>query len=226
MAVAPVDRRPNPTHADEEMAASRLSDSLPDPAIVIDSLGRVRWGNAAAESTFGRSVQDSIGLSGLDLVHPDDLELVLRSLESVKNKAVGVPIEVRLHVGDGWRLMELVGAPVEWLDEDAVLLTLRDLTQRRRFEVEHDHDSRFRTLVQNSPAVTMLVSPNGTLMSVSCPDPVPGTRSRNGLGSTVGRYRSGRRPPDAGRRIGAGADRGPGCRSGEGHGEPLPASQC
>ncbi len=63
--------------------------------------------------------------------------------------------------------MELVGAPVGWFHDGAILLSLRDLTQRRRFELVHDHDARLRSLVHNSAAVTMLVSPDGCIQSVS-----------------------------------------------------------
>ena len=151
----------------DERNLARLLGDLPDIVFVVDSSGRLRWANHAGESLFGRSLHDSIGLSGLDYVHPDDLELVLRSLTSVQNKEIGTPIEIRFRTPAGWRLMELVGTPVAWLEDGALLLVLRDLTQRRRFELVHDHDARFRSLVQNSAAVTMLVSPDGIVESVS-----------------------------------------------------------
>ena len=106
-------------------------------------------------------------MSGLDLIHPDDIEFVLLSLLSIHGKEIGSPIEVRVSTTSGWRLVELVGAPVSWLEEGAVLLSLRDLTERRRFEVAHDHDARLRSLVHNSCSITMLVSPVGTVESVS-----------------------------------------------------------
>ena len=56
---------------------------LPDAVIVLDPQGRLQWGNHAAERLFGRSLHESIGLPALELVHPDDVELVLRSLASL-----------------------------------------------------------------------------------------------------------------------------------------------
>lgn len=152
---------------DHEQTLARLLEELPDAAITIDSQGRVMWGNRAAESLFGRTRAESIGMSGLDFIHPDDLELVLLSLLSIHGKVVGSPIEVRLATPAGWRLVELVGTPVSWFAEGAVLLSLRDLTERRRFEVAHDHDARLRSLVQNSCSITMLVSSEGIVESVS-----------------------------------------------------------
>jgi diguanylate cyclase (GGDEF)-like protein/PAS domain S-box-containing protein len=150
-----------------DQGPTALIDALPDPVIVVDGRGTIRWGNQRAERLFAMTLADSIGLDGLERVHPDDLELVLRSLGSIQAKEVGTPIEVRLHTAAGWRLMELVGAPVSGFGDDAVILSLRDLTERRQYELVHDHDSRLRSLVQNSAAITMLVSPDGCIESVS-----------------------------------------------------------
>jgi diguanylate cyclase (GGDEF)-like protein/PAS domain S-box-containing protein len=162
-----LDPAPSQALAANEHLLVRLLDELPDSVIVVDPRGILQWGNRTAETTFGRSIADSVGVSGLDLVHPDDLELVLLSLASVQEKRVGSPIEIRLLTATGWRLMELVGSPVTWLSEGAVLLTVRDLTQRRQYEIVHDHDARLRSLVQNSAAITMLVSPDGCIQSAS-----------------------------------------------------------
>jgi diguanylate cyclase (GGDEF)-like protein/PAS domain S-box-containing protein len=162
-----LDPAPSQGLAANEHILVRLLDELPDSVIVVDSTGILQWGNRTAETTFGRSIADSVGVSGLDLVHPDDLELVLLSLASVQEKRVGSPIEIRLLTATGWRLMELVGSPVTWLSDGAVLLTVRDLTQRRQYEIVHDHDARLRSLVQNSAAITMLVSPDGCIQSAS-----------------------------------------------------------
>lgn len=140
---------------------------LPDAAIVLDDQGVLRWGNHAAERLLGRVLDESVGLSALDLVHPDDLEMVLRSFASVQRKEVGTLIEVRARAANRWRLLEVIGAPVDWFGEPAVLFSLRDLTERRRFEVAHNREARFRSLVQNSAAVTILVSPTGRVDSVS-----------------------------------------------------------
>ncbi|HEX3980905.1 MAG TPA: diguanylate cyclase [Acidimicrobiales bacterium] len=159
------------THTDlpveDEKSLIRLLDELPDAVIVIDAHGIVQWVNRTAGTLFGRPSADAIGVTGLDLVHPDDLEMVLLSLSSVQAKHVGSPIEIRLRTTGGWRLMELIGSPVGWFQPGAILLTVRDLTQRRRYEIVHDHDARLRSLVQNSAAITMLVSPDGCVQSVS-----------------------------------------------------------
>ena len=146
---------------------AELVAELPDVVLVLDNAGRVQWGNHAAERMFGRNLIDSIGFSTLDLVHPEDLELVLRSFASVQRKEIGTLIEVRAKSVSGWRLLEVIGAPVTWSGEAAVLFSMRDLTDRRRFEVARSEEARFRSLVQNSAGITILVSPKGMVDSVS-----------------------------------------------------------
>ncbi len=140
---------------------------LPDGVLVVDKQGNIVWGNRSAERMFGRALEDWRGVSGLSLVHPDDHEFVLRAMTTVQDKDVGSPIEIRLKAATGWRLIELVGTVTTWEGEPAILLSMRDLTERRRFELAQGHEARFRSLVHNAGSVIMLVSPDGVIESVS-----------------------------------------------------------
>ena len=139
---------------------------LPEAVFVLDSVGAVRWANHAAERMFGWSIAEWIGRSAIELVHPDDVELAVLSLDSVQQKAVGTAIEVRVQTATGWRLVEVIGAPLPEVG-DAIVMCLRDLTERRRWEVAADEEAKFRSLMQNAAAVTMLVSSDGTVAATS-----------------------------------------------------------
>src|ERR1700684_2534145 len=89
---------------------ARLLNAFPEIVVVLDALGNVLWAHDLAIELFGRSLESAIGTSGIDLVHPDDLEIVLRSLETVQSKTVGSPLEIRAKIGDAWRLIELIGS--------------------------------------------------------------------------------------------------------------------
>jgi diguanylate cyclase (GGDEF)-like protein/PAS domain S-box-containing protein len=145
----------------------RILTDLPDVVIVVDGMGRLEWGNRTAEEFFGRSLRDTAGLSGLDFVHPEDLEFVLRSLTTIQGKKVGTPIEIRLKAPSGWRLMEVVGSPAPWMAPGSVLLCLRDLTDRRRHELAYNNDAALRNLVHNAAALTISLSANGMVQSCS-----------------------------------------------------------
>lgn len=144
--------------------APDLFDQLPDAVVVIDGRGLVVRGNRAAERIMGHPADDFIGSSGLDLVHPDDLQLAGLSLASIEGKEVGTPIELRIMTRDGWRLVEIVGAP---LDDGHIALSMRDLTDRRRWEVASGDIARFRSLVQHATSITMLLQGDGVVTSVS-----------------------------------------------------------
>ena len=150
-----------------ETQLGRLLAELPDLVVVVDAGANVIWANSLAERQFGLALDDSIGASALDFVHPDDLELAARSLATVRGKRIGNAIEVRLRTPSGWRLFELIGTPVNWFEEGALLFCIRDLTERRRFEVARDEIAMFRMLVHNSATITMLISPSGHINSAS-----------------------------------------------------------
>jgi len=146
---------------------ARLLSSFPEIVVVLDAQGNVLWANHLAEELFDRSLETAIGTSAIDFVHPDDLEIVLRSLETIQSKTVGSPLEIRAKIGEDWRLIELIGTPVSWFEKGAVLFSVRDLTNRRRFELARDNVARFRSLVHNATTIMMFVSPNGDVESVS-----------------------------------------------------------
>ena len=123
----------------------------------------VRWANPAAERLFGIPVDEAIGQNGLDFIHPDDLQLAALALTSVQAKEVGTPLELRVRSADGWRLVEMIGAPLG----DDLVLSVRDLTERRRWEVAGDEVARFRSLMQNAASVTMLLTRDGVVESSS-----------------------------------------------------------
>ncbi|HTK16192.1 MAG TPA: EAL domain-containing protein [Acidimicrobiia bacterium] len=144
-------------------ALAAIAMALPDAVLVVDPQGRIRWVNRASERLFGIPAEEAIGSSGLDFIHPDDLQLAVLALTSVQSKEVGTPLELRVRGADGWKLVEMIGAPAG----DDVVLSARDLTERRRWEVAGDQVARFRSLMQNAASVTMLISRQGTVESSS-----------------------------------------------------------
>jgi diguanylate cyclase (GGDEF)-like protein/PAS domain S-box-containing protein len=141
--------------------------SFPDAILVIDPKACLVWGNLAAERLFGMTLEESIGKTGFDLIHPEDHELALVCLTSVRSKEVGSPIEIRVNTAQGWRLIELIGGPSKWQGQEVILLCLRDLTERRRYELASGHENLFRSVVHNAGSVLMLVSTDGTIQTVS-----------------------------------------------------------
>jgi diguanylate cyclase (GGDEF)-like protein/PAS domain S-box-containing protein len=152
---------------DHDQVLAKLLVEFPEVVLILDADGRLIWANRMAEELFKQSLEDAFGLSVIDFVHPDDLAIVLRSFETVQGKQIGNPLEIRVLVASEWRLIELIGVPVSWYQKGALLFSLRDLTDRRRFEVARDDVARFRSLVHNATTIMLFVTPDGDIGSVS-----------------------------------------------------------
>jgi PAS domain S-box-containing protein len=147
-----------------------LLSALADPVVVVDEAGTVVWANAMALQSFGpeSEVGSPVGARALELVHPEDRELVALAFESMREKERGTPIEVRLRTASGWRLTEIIGSNrLQDPEIRGTVLNIRDLTERRRWEVASDETSRFRALVHNAPAILMLLDRDLRVVSVS-----------------------------------------------------------
>lgn len=143
--------------------AALVAALLPDAALLVDAAVEVLWCNRAAEELFGMTFEEARGRSGLEFVHPDDLQLAALSLISVQDKDVGTLLEIRVRSADGWRLTEVHGTSLG----DRTLLCLRDITERRRWELAGDETAKFRSLLHNSATVTMLLDAVGTVLASS-----------------------------------------------------------
>lgn len=142
--------------------AELLSD-LPDPVLVADLGGNLQWANRAAERFFGRTLEESGGMNGIDLVHPDDVNMALVSLANMQTERVGLPLELRMAAADGWRQVEIVGSS----RGDRLLISVRDLTDRRRWEVAQDGTALLGAVLQHIATVAMVVDPNGLIRATS-----------------------------------------------------------
>jgi len=165
-------RAAGPTTDNAEVIESRglldVAVWLPDAVVVVDANGRLVWANDAAERLFGMDSGKLEGSDCLAFAHPDDREFAALALTSIQGKEVGSPIEVRVRTAEGWRLVEIIGANL--LDRPSVhgiVLSLRDLTERRRWEVASDEIGKFRSLVHNAASVIMQLDAAGRIESVS-----------------------------------------------------------
>src|SRR6476646_3451389 len=151
------------------MGLHELVEALPDCVLVVDSFGVIRFLNRAAEEQLGYRSTDWVGQTGFKVIDEDDVAVVLSSLESVQSKQVGTPVEVR--VRDAWGTVhwnEVIGRPVV-LDDGAsgVVCVVRNITQRRMWEVAAGDVQRFQHLVQVAPAITLLLDADGVVSSVN-----------------------------------------------------------
>ena len=127
----------------------------------------VAHANPAAERLFGWRLENKLGSSALELVHHDDVALALSSVETVAGKDAGSPIELRVRAADEWLLVELTGTRYDDDGQDLLVLALRDIGERRRWEIAHDDNAAFRAAVHHAGALLLLVDPEGFVRSGS-----------------------------------------------------------
>lgn len=149
--------------ADDRPDLVSLIERLPDAVLFTDLGSRLIWANRAAEELFGWTLAESIGMEGLSLIHPDDLEMAVISLAGMQVERVGLPLELRVRTATGWRQVELLGASAP----DGLLLSLRDLTDRRRWELAGDRPEVFRSVVQHLDSAVMVLEATGQVRTLS-----------------------------------------------------------
>ena len=107
-----------------------IVESMADAVAVLDADAVLRYANPAAEELFGYRLADRQDQSVLDLVHPDDLDLVAGI------EVPGAPLEVRALAADG-RWLDVQVVTIDLLDDERIggrILSIREITDRRSAE--------------------------------------------------------------------------------------------
>ncbi|HLH99919.1 MAG TPA: diguanylate cyclase [Acidimicrobiales bacterium] len=155
------------------------SINRPDPALlveasldilfVLDADGRVTYVNPAGEQVLGQRPGEYLGRSMLDYLHPDDAMLGISSMETIRTKTVGTPIEVRLTAPPPhWRWFEVIGR--NCLDVpgiNGIVLGARDLTERRMWEISANDVARFQQILHHAAAIVLSLDAEGTITGVN-----------------------------------------------------------
>ena len=148
-----------------------LSSSSSDMITVLDEDGTLRYGTPAAARILGYTDQSNIGTNVFDLVHPDDLERVLRqSAKNVRTPGVSPPLRFRMAHADGtWRWVESIGNNLlHDPDVRGTVVTTRDITEQKQAEdALRASEERFKALVQNSTDMIAVIDAEGRVCYAS-----------------------------------------------------------
>jgi PAS domain S-box-containing protein len=142
---------------------SALVEALPDTVLMIDTAVNLVYVNAAGRELLGYEPNDRLGQTLIDLVHPDDVASVVSSVDSLRHKTTGTPIELRVRAANGeWKWVEILGSNALGTPlVDGLVVVVRDLTKRRMWEVAKDDAVRFQHVVQHASSITLLLDPDG-----------------------------------------------------------------
>jgi PAS domain S-box-containing protein len=124
--------------ASEELFRALVENSS-DALLLVDAEARITYIAPSSARHLGWRSDQIVGRSIFDFLHPDDRELVgARMAETLQNPTSPVMAEVRfLHADGSWRIMESVGVNhIADPSVGAIVLNARDITDRRKLEVQ------------------------------------------------------------------------------------------
>lgn len=107
-----------------------------------------------------------LGRSPLDIVHPDFRDRIRARIRQVNETGKSTPLaEQKILCLDGSSVeVEAAGAPVPWQGGTAIQVTLRDITERKRYERElRESELRLRQLAAALPQIVWMARPDGSV---------------------------------------------------------------
>jgi len=115
-----------------------LIENMLEAALIIDLSGKILFANISAAKIVGlNSPVEGIGKKVFDFLHPDFITPVLQTLAKSRNYNEPLIDEYKITTVDGeLKWVESLGKRISFEDKLAILLTLRDVTDRKISEIE------------------------------------------------------------------------------------------
>ncbi|MEJ7843381.1 MAG: PAS domain S-box protein [Rubrobacter sp.] len=128
--------------------------------------GTVRYTSPALERVLGYDPRERVGALSFELIHPEDLAQAREMFADIlrrPNQPVSVEVRAR-HLDGSWRHIQAVGTNLlEDPSVGAIVLNSRDITERKEVEEAlRGAEERYRTLVEQIPAVTYIDRADGS----------------------------------------------------------------
>ena len=136
-------------------------ENAPDLMSIADSTGHVVFANAIHESLLGYRPGELVGVSVLDLVHPDDHAAAsMALLDTVTQRGEGGPVPVRLRRKDGgWLQVQTDAATID--DGSATLTLFISRVMTGTPDARHHEMERLSAILHAEQATT----PDGVLVT-------------------------------------------------------------
>jgi len=116
-----------------------IIENASDVIVVMGRDGHIRYGSPSVERVLGYSRRDLAGISGMRLIHPDDVRRGTEFLtRQIAEPAASQTIELRARHQDGsWLSFEMVATNlVKKGQTAAVVINARDITERKLLEAQ------------------------------------------------------------------------------------------
>ncbi|MFA6332396.1 MAG: PAS domain S-box protein, partial [Methanoregula sp.] len=157
--------------ASEEKFRALVEYSL-DGILITDVTGILLFANRAAGAMV--DVPDPEAASGktnvLEFADPDYRDAMLRDFEKIKQGTDAYLVNYKLVTTTGRKIwVECIGKKIPFQDKEAVLVSMRDVTERKNSEERvRESENRFATVFRSSPvALTLVSAADGVFVDVN-----------------------------------------------------------
>jgi PAS domain S-box-containing protein len=164
--VAELERAESDRRRGDELFRSLL-ESAPDPMVIVDARGDIALVNTLTERLFGYRHEELVG-QAIEILVPERFRTQhvadrLRYAADPRVRPMGLGQELYGRRKDGTEFpVEISLSPLQSADGRLVISTIRDLTERKRAETNlRQAEKRYRTLVEQIPAVTFMAALDG-----------------------------------------------------------------
>jgi PAS domain S-box-containing protein len=147
-----------------------LIELSPDPTIV-HIQGTVVFANSATLRAFGaKALEEVVGRSIVDFVHPDYKIMVLDRVQRMHQKGLKMPVlEEKFLRFDGTIFeAEVAAMPFTWNGQSAIQVVMRDITERRKADQSmRISEAKYRSLIDNVLDGVYQTTPDGDILTVN-----------------------------------------------------------
>ena len=148
-----------------------ITDNMMDIITVIDLEGTITFTSPSVRSVMGYEPSSRLGVNAFDQVHPEDADKVRAMFHDALIRQDSSKVEFRYRRQDGTYIwLETVGSVLRDSEgiPTGVVLTSRDITERRRAEQERASSERkFRDVFDNATDCIFIVDHKGQFVEVN-----------------------------------------------------------
>ena len=138
----------------EEQMFRAVAEQSSDIIILINKEGIVTYENPAVEKILGYNIDERLGRSAFELIHPDDVESIIAASDVFLRNKKSSPgkTEIRFrHKNGSWRIFEVTAGNLV-IDNvvESLVVNMHDITERKKTEESlRESEEKYRTILEN-----------------------------------------------------------------------------
>ena len=148
-----------------------INENAADMIAIVDMEGRRIYNSMAYQKILGYSPEELKSSSGLEQIHPDDRDHMIRAAEEARKTGIGRTLEYRIRHKDGtWRDLESTSSVIKNAEgqPEKLIIVNRDISDRKRASVALlQSEASFRSVIENAPYGIYRANATGKFLRVN-----------------------------------------------------------